>query len=131
MQDFENEDSYLPDCTVHQSNSGATDFSMYPPVENTPDPISASPVIFEPLPDLNKLRPSNAVILRPRVGMLSPKLRERSYSDDSLDDIVEPDPIQDKLRLQTIMCKFLFSIIIVTLMCRKYKVFSIIYCICI
>ena len=52
LQDFDNDDSYS-DSQVVAPPIG--DFSMYPPAENTPDPVN--PVNFDALPDISKLRP--------------------------------------------------------------------------
>ena len=56
LKEFDNTES------AHDSdlNTAAVpaDFSMYPPVENTPDSVVQSdPVTFEPLPDISQLRP--------------------------------------------------------------------------
>ena len=84
------------------------EFSMYPPVESTPDPLAQSAIYFEPLPDITKLKPkvSNATVLRPKVGMASARTLEREDSDDGLEEVVAPrDSIQEKLRLQALVSK--------------------------
>ncbi len=106
VKDFDNENYTEERIPVPPGASG--DFNMYPPVENTPDSMSAMPVVFEPLPDItSRLRPpqpgSGPSRLRPRVTQ---EARERSYSDDSLDDAVHRDNIQQKLRLQNILSKW-------------------------
>lgn len=55
-QDFDNEESFTPTDVAPPGPAG--DFSLYPPVESTPDTGGAGPVIFEPLPDItNRARP--------------------------------------------------------------------------
>ena len=79
---------------------------MYPPVENTPDSVSATPIVFEPLPDITaKLRQPNHVSnnshLRPKVA----QARDRAESEESLDEAIQRDTIQDKMRLQNLISK--------------------------
>ena len=86
----------------------AGEFSMYPPVESTPDPMANSAIYFEPLPDITKLKPrvSNATVLRPKVGVISARTLDREDSDDGLEDVTPPrDTIQDKLKLQALVSK--------------------------
>lgn len=99
MQDFENEDNSEVDTR------NAAEFSMYPPVESTQEAMG-TPVIFEPLPDITRRgRVSNAGILRPKVTLVS-NLLERTDSEESLEESLQRDSIQDKLKLQALLCKY-------------------------
>ena len=86
----------------------AAEFSMYPPVESTPDIGGLAPVYFEPLPDItSKLKPrvSNATVLRPKVGVVNARMLDREDSEDGLDDFPPRDSIQDKMKLQSLVSK--------------------------
>ena len=70
FQDFENED---PISEVVPP--AASEFTMYPPVENTPETMSAAPVYFEPLPDFShRLEDKNQHLLNQT--QLRPKISE-------------------------------------------------------
>ena len=79
---------------------------MYPPpAESTPE----QPVMFEPLPDItHSARPlvSNATVLRPKVGMVKARSLERADSEENLEEVPQVDPIQDKLKLQSLLSKY-------------------------
>ena len=139
FQDFENEESFTPTDVAPSGPAG--DFSLYPPVENTPDTGIGGPIIFEPLPDIpgkrSKVRKfllrspsklclspnelefrwpyhscclrfvlqvSNASALRPKVST-GTSGRDRVDSEESLEDIIERDSMQDKLKLQNLLSK--------------------------
>ena len=79
---------------------------MYPPVESTTEALGSSPVIFEPLPDITKKgRVSNASVLRPKVSPATSVL-ERTDSEESMEEAMSRDTVQDKLKLQTLLCKY-------------------------
>ncbi|ELU06843.1 hypothetical protein CAPTEDRAFT_228532 [Capitella teleta] len=106
FKDFQNEDAFAPDSIVATSNRDVHDFSMYPPVESTPDTIVNAPVYFEPLPDiatqrrLREQHKANTLQLRPKVSMVT---RERHDSEDDLDDVIQQDTLQEKLKLQSLL----------------------------
>lgn len=88
-----------------------SEFTMYPPIENTPDTVSAtSPVVFEPLPDLTpetRHRVGNAWRLRPK---LTHEGQVRSDSTDSLDRVMQNDSIQQKLKLQNLISELISEV---------------------
>lgn len=104
MQDFENEDVFSTE--VETPPPVPSEFTMYPPMESTPDAMSAAPIVFEPLPDPIQLKPKsdhapNARQLRPKVAIAT---RDRTDSEDSLEDIMQPaDVTQDKLKLHNLI----------------------------
>ena len=65
---------------------------------------------------------SNASALRPKVSAGSSG-RDRVDSEESLEDIIEQDSMQDKLKLQNLLSKF--KMIIPCLGCRCKRVPSI------
>lgn len=109
LQDFENEDTFNQEPVVPTPPS---EFTMYPPVENTPENVTTAPVYFEPLPDIAMQQKQkqqhmvNSAQLRPKVLQES---RSRASSEDSIEEAIQRDSLQEKMKLQNILSKCMNS----------------------
>ena len=104
FQDFANDDVFSPEIIESQPSG---QFTMLPPVENTPESYSAGNVVFEPLPDIATAHQvdqqnSNRAMMRPRVSSVGPPMGEYGQGDTGS----HSDLIQGKLKLQKIVCEF-------------------------
>ena len=103
LQSIDN-DGYTHDTAVNLPAPLGDEFSMYPPIESTPTPVS-SVVYFEPLPDItgqrrHKKADVNRRRLRPRVAMA---WNTDGDSEESLEEALKRDATEDQTTLQNLI----------------------------